>query len=90
MGYIYVFEARGKFSLTATAAPSSSSSTTGTSVGVETGGSGVIGMLANRVTFTFALTDMLFWGYLWSALREEAREVLQTLARLSEREGVDE
>jgi cbb3-type cytochrome oxidase subunit 3 len=33
---------------------------------------------------------LVLLGYLWSALREEAREVLQTLARLSEREGVDE
>jgi len=37
--------------------------------------------LANRVTFTAGLADMFFWGYLWTVLKEEAREVGRLLAR---------
>lgn len=36
---------------------------------------GVFGLLANRVVFTVAMADMLFWGYMWTVLRDEAREV---------------
>lgn len=36
--------------------------------------------LANRVTFTAGLADMLFWGYLWTVLKEEGREVGKVLA----------
>ncbi len=39
------------------------------------------GLLANRVTFTAALMDMLFWGYLWTVVKDEGREVGQALAR---------
>ena len=48
-------------------------------------------LLANRVTFTAALVDMLFWGYLWTVLKEEGREVGKALARRREVEDdVDE
>jgi hypothetical protein len=40
-----------------------------------------LSLLANRVTFTVALVDMLFWGYLWTVLKEEGREVGRALAR---------
>jgi hypothetical protein len=40
-----------------------------------------LSLLANRVTFTAALVDMLFWGYLWTVLKEEGREVGKALAR---------
>ncbi|OCT46001.1 hypothetical protein CLCR_00508 [Cladophialophora carrionii] len=42
------------------------------------------GLLANRVTFTAALVDMLFWGYLWTVLKDEGREVAKALARRRE------
>lgn len=38
------------------------------------------GRLANRVTFTLGLADMLFWGYLWTVLKEEGREMGRSLA----------
>ncbi|EXJ96116.1 hypothetical protein A1O1_01242 [Capronia coronata CBS 617.96] len=50
--------------------------------------------LANRATFTAAFLDMLFWGYLWTVLKEEGREVAKALARRREvqqqQEGDDE
>ncbi|KIV77580.1 hypothetical protein PV11_09369 [Exophiala sideris] len=46
--------------------------------------------LANRVTFTAGLADMLFWGYLWTVLKEEGREVGSMLARRREIEAEDE
>lgn len=33
-------------------------------------------VLGNQVVFSAALMDMLFWGYLWTVIREERREVL--------------
>ncbi|KIW71881.1 hypothetical protein PV04_00110 [Phialophora macrospora] len=42
------------------------------------------GLLANRVTFTAALVDMLFWGYLWTVLKDEGRDVAKALARRRE------
>ncbi|KIX07555.1 uncharacterized protein Z518_02208 [Rhinocladiella mackenziei CBS 650.93] len=44
---------------------------------------GVSGLhrLANRVILTVGLADMLFWGYLWTVLKEEGREVTSILAR---------
>ena len=33
-------------------------------------------LLGNQVVFSAALMDMLFWGYLWTVIREERREVL--------------
>jgi hypothetical protein len=41
-------------------------------------------LLANRVTFTAALVDMLFWGYLWTVLKDEGRDVAKALARRRE------
>ena len=39
--------------------------------------SGSLGaLLGNQVVFSAALMDMLFWGYLWTVIREERREVL--------------
>lgn len=46
-------------------------------------------LLANRVTFTVALSDMLFWGYFWTSVKEETRQVAQNVARLREAEDVD-
>jgi len=41
-------------------------------------------LLPNRVTFSAALMDMLFWGYLWTVLKDEGREVGKALARRRE------
>lgn len=38
---------------------------------------GVGAALGNQVVFTAALGDMLFWGYLWTVVREERREVFR-------------
>jgi Increased loss of mitochondrial DNA protein 1 len=35
-------------------------------------GNGLFGMLNNRVVFVGAFAEMLFWGYLWTVLKEEA------------------
>lgn len=40
--------------------------------------------LANQVVFTMAMGDMLFWGYMWTVLREERREVMAKVARWRE------
>lgn len=34
-----------------------------------------VGLLVNRVVFAGAFLEMLFWGYLWTALKEESREL---------------
>jgi Increased loss of mitochondrial DNA protein 1 len=34
-----------------------------------------LGQLNNRVTFMGAFMEMLFWGYLWTTLKEERREL---------------
>ncbi len=47
---------------------------------------GLVAGLTNRVVFTAALADMLFWGYLWTVLKDEAREVAKMLARRRESE----
>jgi len=44
------------------------------------------GLLANRVVFTAALTDMLFWGYVWTVIREEGREAMSLVARLRDQD----
>lgn len=46
--------------------------------------------LANRVTFTAGLADMLFWGYLWTVLKDEGREVGKMLAIRRQIEDEDE
>ena len=45
-------------------------------------------MLANQIVFSASLMDMLFWGYLWTVIRDERREVLGRVQML--REGDDE
>lgn len=40
------------------------------------------GLLANRVVFTAAMTDMLVWGYVWTVLREEGGDVMKMIATL--------
>lgn len=45
-----------------------------------------LALLANRVTFTLALSDMLFWGYLWTVLKDEGRQVAIGVARTREAE----
>jgi hypothetical protein len=52
------------------------------------GGPVGMGLLANRVTFSLGMVDMLFWGYLWTVLKEEGRMAAGGLARW--REGEDE
>lgn len=47
-------------------------------------------LLANRVTFTVGLTNMLFWGYLWTTLKDEGREIGKLLARRRAMEEEDE
>jgi hypothetical protein len=47
-------------------------------------------LLANGVTFTAALMNMLFWGYLWSVIRDEGREVGKAVMRRREIEREDE
>ena len=45
--------------------------------------SGSLGaLLGNQVVFSAALMDMLFWGYLWTVIRDERREVLSMVQRL--------
>lgn len=34
-----------------------------------------LGMLNNRITFVGAFTEMLFWGYLWTTLKDEVRDL---------------
>ncbi|KAK6376593.1 hypothetical protein LTS17_007188 [Exophiala oligosperma] len=47
-------------------------------------------LLANRVTFTVGLANMLFWGYLWTTVKDEGREVGKLLARRRAMEEEDE
>jgi Increased loss of mitochondrial DNA protein 1 len=44
-------------------------------------------LLGNQVVFSVALMDMLFWGYVWTVIREERREVL---GRVGEMRSEDE
>ncbi|OAL23647.1 hypothetical protein AYO22_06224 [Fonsecaea multimorphosa] len=62
----------------------SASSTTSAAADAESWPSSLLpglDLLANRVVFTVGLADMLFWGYLWTVLKEEGREVANALAR---------
>ncbi|KAF7505659.1 hypothetical protein GJ744_000594 [Endocarpon pusillum] len=38
-----------------------------------------LGMLNNRVTFVGAFVEMLFWGYLWTTLKDEQRELARRI-----------
>jgi hypothetical protein len=39
-------------------------------------------LLANRAVFSAAMMDMLFWGYLWTNVREEGRELAMAVSQL--------
>ncbi|KAK5045414.1 hypothetical protein LTR84_009278 [Exophiala bonariae] len=71
VAWIYVFHSHNRSSF---APLSSTTPLTGTA------------LLANRVTFTAALSDMLFWGYFWTVVKEETRLVAQNVARMREAE----
>lgn len=47
-------------------------------------------LLANRAVFSAAMMDMLFWGYLWTNVREEGRELAVGVSRLREQNEEDE
>jgi hypothetical protein len=49
-----------------------------------------ISLLTNRAVFTASMTDMLFWGYLWTNVREEGRELAISVSRLREQNEEDE
>ena len=53
-------------------------------------GSSGFTLLANRAVFTAAMVDMLFWGYLWTNIREEGRELAMAVSRLSDQNEEDE
>jgi len=36
-------------------------------------------LLGNQVVVTVCLLDMLFWGYVWTVVRDESRAVLKGL-----------
>lgn len=38
-------------------------------------------LLANDVVFTVGMSDMLFWGYLYTVVKEERREVMAVVER---------
>ena len=44
-----------------------------------------ISLLANSVVFTAAIADMLFWGYVWTVLKEEGSGLAKTV--MQGREG---
>ncbi|RMZ80442.1 hypothetical protein DV737_g3001, partial [Chaetothyriales sp. CBS 132003] len=47
-------------------------------------------VLGNQVVFSVALVDMLFWGYLWTVIREERREVVQRVQQIRAEEEEEE
>jgi hypothetical protein len=49
------------------------------------GGVKGMGLLANSVVFTAAMGEMLFWGYLWTVLKEEGSGLAKTV--MQGREG---
>lgn len=38
-------------------------------------------LLVNNITFTIGMVDMLFWGYLYTTIKEERRVVLSIMER---------
>lgn len=46
-------------------------------------------VLANSVVFTFGLSNMLFWGYIFTVIKEERREVLLVLQKRQEEDEED-
>ena len=58
-------------------------------------GMGVVGaastsVLANNVTFSIGMIDMLFWGYLYTTIKEERRTVLQVMEKRRTEDEEDE
>lgn len=53
-------------------------------------GMGGLPLLANRAVFSAAMMDMLFWGYLWTNVREEGRELAMAVSRLRDQNEEDE
>lgn len=49
-----------------------------------------LGVLANNVTFAIGMVDMLFWGYLYTTIKEERREVLRIGERRRTEDEEDE
>ena len=47
-------------------------------------------LLANNVTFTLGMVDMLFWGYLYTTVKEERRSVLEVAQRRREEDEEDQ
>lgn len=46
-----------------------------------------LGLLNNRITFVAAFTEMLFWGYIWTTLKEEERELATRIKKRREEES---
>ncbi|KAK5942098.1 hypothetical protein PMZ80_006051 [Knufia obscura] len=44
---------------------------------VELGPSTGLGLLTSDVVFTIAISDMLFWGYMYTVIKEEKRQVME-------------
>lgn len=49
-----------------------------------------ISLLANRAVFSASMMDMLFWGYLWTNVREEGRDLAISVSKLREENEEDE
>ena len=49
------------------------------------GGIKGVALLANSVVFTAAMGEMLFWGYVWTVLKEEGSNMAKTV--MQGREG---
>ena len=50
---------------------------------------GLGALLGNQVVFSACLMDMLFWGYIWTVIKDERREALQAVQRLKMDEDDD-
>ena len=46
---------------------------------------GMLGFLCNRVVFTACMTDMLFWGWLYTTLKDEGRDLARSVQAWRER-----
>ena len=49
-----------------------------------------VSLLANRAVFSAAMMDMLFWGYLWTNVKEEGRELAVAVSKLRDQNEEDE
>ena len=57
---------------------------------VELGPSVGLGLLANDVVFTVSISSMMFWGYLYTVIKDEKRQVLEVRERRREEDEEDE